>query len=205
MGAPPPKEQVGSGPITLQTRPCNTLDRFAIFLWIRIQSIMARPWLVLLAITSAFLVARSSPTPPRQLATENEAGAADNTSWTKYVRGPSSKTVVPASILSQYTAGNVSNINSLAGSGTGPAVLTRLSTNDTAPVFVIDFGINVAGQLAIEFAGSSNTSEGFPGITLAFSETLQFLSDRSDFTRSDNAGGVRFIILIYYYPRYTAC
>ena len=180
MGAPPLNQdpQVGPGtPVVHQSLPYHTHYRF-------IQFIMARPWLTLLAITSAALVARSSPNSPRQ------AIAAPDASWTKYVRSPSSKTVTPVSILSQYTAGNVTNADSLVGQGQGPAVLARAATNDTVPIIVLDFGINVAGQLTIEFAGSSNSSEGFPGITLAFSETLQYLSDRSDFTRSDNAGGV---------------
>ena len=56
----------------------------------------------------------------------------------------------------------------------------------TPPSVTIDFGKNVVGYPHIDFAWASS---GNPGVRLAFSETLQFLTDRSDFARSDNAGG----------------
>lgn len=51
------------------------------------------------------------------------------------------------------------------------------------PTIVVDFGINVVGFPQISFGGASSNS---PGIRLAFSETLQYLSETSDFSRSDN-------------------
>jgi hypothetical protein len=54
------------------------------------------------------------------------------------------------------------------------------------PSVTIDFGINVVGYPRIAFAYASDNN---PGVRLAFSETTQYLSDRSDFARSDNAGG----------------
>ncbi len=118
----------------------------------------------------------------------------DGTDWHKYVRAPSDKNILPARVLSAYAAGNVTSAGSLAHpavvSAQGPTVLTRLAASDDIPTVVLDFGQNTVGLLTIDFDGSYNISTGFPGITLAFSETLQYLTDRSDFTRSDNAGGV---------------
>ncbi|WP_433185855.1 alpha-L-rhamnosidase C-terminal domain-containing protein [Actinoallomurus sp. CA-150999] len=50
----------------------------------------------------------------------------------------------------------------------------------------LDFGKVVVGYPKIRFGGASADH---PGVRLAFSETLQYLTDRSDFTRSDFAGG----------------
>lgn len=55
-----------------------------------------------------------------------------------------------------------------------------------APSVTLDFGKVVVGYPRIRFASASDNS---PGVRLAFSETKQFLGDRSDFTRSDQAGG----------------
>ncbi|MFB7993026.1 alpha-L-rhamnosidase C-terminal domain-containing protein [Streptomyces sp. NPDC056002] len=55
-----------------------------------------------------------------------------------------------------------------------------------APSVTIDFGKVVVGYPKIDFASASGNR---PGVRLAFSETLQFLTDRSDFTRNDQAGG----------------
>ncbi|MFI7382732.1 alpha-L-rhamnosidase C-terminal domain-containing protein [Streptomyces sp. NPDC049813] len=54
------------------------------------------------------------------------------------------------------------------------------------PSVTVDFGKVVVGHPRIRFAAASDDS---PGVRVAFSETLQFLTDRSDFTRSDQAGG----------------
>lgn len=106
--------------------------------------------------------------------------------WQKYVRSPPTKTVRPAEVLSQYTVGNVTNPNGLL-TGKGATILTRTQSSQT-PTIVVDWGMNIAGFLSINFGGSYNTSIGLPGIRLAFSETLQYLTDRSDFSRSDNVG-----------------
>lgn len=53
------------------------------------------------------------------------------------------------------------------------------------PSVVLDFGKVVVGYPHVRFAWASANS---PGVRLAFSETLQYLSDRSDFTRSDQSG-----------------
>lgn len=50
----------------------------------------------------------------------------------------------------------------------------------------LDFGKVVAGYPKIGFAGAS---AGHPGVRLSFSETTQYLTDRSDFARSDFSGG----------------
>lgn len=54
---------------------------------------------------------------------------------------------------------------------------------EETPSVVVDFGQNVVGYLQIDFAGASDN---FPGIQLGFSETLEYLTNTSDFTRSDN-------------------
>ena len=56
----------------------------------------------------------------------------------------------------------------------------------TPPSVTIDFGQNYVGYPHIDFAWAS---AGNPGVRLAFSETTEYLSDRSDFERSDNSGG----------------
>jgi Bacterial alpha-L-rhamnosidase 6 hairpin glycosidase domain/Bacterial alpha-L-rhamnosidase C-terminal domain/F5/8 type C domain len=58
-------------------------------------------------------------------------------------------------------------------------------TADEVPRVVVDFGKVVVGYPHIAF---TSASAGNPGVRLAFSETLQFLTDRSDFTRSDQSG-----------------
>ncbi|MFE4722795.1 alpha-L-rhamnosidase C-terminal domain-containing protein, partial [Streptomyces sp. NPDC056728] len=55
-----------------------------------------------------------------------------------------------------------------------------------APSVTLDFGKVVVGYPKVTFASASGNN---PGVRLAFSETLQFLTDRSDFTRNDQAGG----------------
>ncbi|MFF2478005.1 alpha-L-rhamnosidase C-terminal domain-containing protein [Streptomyces sp. NPDC058066] len=55
-----------------------------------------------------------------------------------------------------------------------------------APSVTLDFGKVVVGHPKVDFASASGNH---PGVRLAFSETLQFLTDRSDFTRNDQAGG----------------
>lgn len=117
-------------------------------------------------------------------------GAADTTpSWQKYVRSPASNTVKPVGVLSDNTVGNVSNPNGLIG-GQEPTVLSLNTESDQLPTIVVDFGQNVVGVLSLQFSGSQSLSTGLPGLRLAFSETTEYLTDRSDFTRSDNASGV---------------
>ncbi|WP_328902841.1 discoidin domain-containing protein [Streptomyces sp. NBC_00441] len=55
------------------------------------------------------------------------------------------------------------------------------------PSVTVDFGKVVVGYPRIRFAGASDNS---PGVRVAFSETKQFLTDRSDFTRDDQADRV---------------
>jgi hypothetical protein len=113
--------------------------------------------------------------------------------WQKYVRSPSNRIVYPARIVANYTQGNVTNPQGLL-TGKGSTLFTRTPRNtssapDLSPTVVVDFGQNVAGYLSISFGGSYNSTLGRPGIRLAFSETLEYLSDISDFTRGFN---VRF-------------
>jgi hypothetical protein len=55
------------------------------------------------------------------------------------------------------------------------------------PSVILDFGKVVVGYPAIAFAGASTNH---PGVRLAFSESRQYLTDRSDFTRSDNGASI---------------
>ncbi|KAI3400644.1 hypothetical protein diail_2356 [Diaporthe ilicicola] len=114
----------------------------------------------------------------------------DESTWQRYVRGPFSNTISPARLLDKYTSGNVSNAQGIITGGI--TTLTRGGPDQDIPSLVLDFGWNYAGILNIDFAGAEAAGQGLarttslPGITLAFSETLQFLTNRSDFTRSDN-------------------
>lgn len=58
---------------------------------------------------------------------------------------------------------------------------------DPAPSITLDFGKVVVGYPKIAFAGASADH---PGVRVAFSETTQYLSDISDFTRSDNGDAI---------------
>ena len=107
--------------------------------------------------------------------------ASQNASWQSYIVGPSTTRDTPSKVLS--TSGNVTNASGLLPNGSGPAVLSRPTSSDDIPTITIDFGLNTVGFVEIEFAGASSNS---PGLRLAFSETTEFLTNRSDFTRSDN-------------------
>jgi hypothetical protein len=75
----------------------------------------------------------------------------------------------------------------------GPGEFTRINevwpglVDTTPPAVVVDFGQVVAGFLSITFAGASSNN---PGIRLAFSETIQYLTDVSDFSRSNNVSPI---------------
>lgn len=121
----------------------------------------------------------------------SDAQSGNASSWHKYVRAPPNRTVAPKAILSQYTTGDVTNADALLSDDGNVAYLKRTSSASDTPAVVIDFGQNVVGLLEIQFSGSqSYSAQERSGLKLIFSETLQFLGDRSDFTRSDNAGGV---------------
>lgn len=55
------------------------------------------------------------------------------------------------------------------------------------PSVTVDFGKVVVGYPRVRFTAASDNA---PGVRLAFSETRPCLTDRSDFTRADQAGGV---------------
>jgi len=61
-----------------------------------------------------------------------------------------------------------------------------LVPDPVTPSVVVDFGKVVVGYPVLTFAGASANH---PGLRLSFSESTQYLGDRSDFTRSDFAGG----------------
>lgn len=109
--------------------------------------------------------------------------------WQKYVRSPPNRIVYPARIVANYTQGNVTNPQGLL-TGKGSTLFTRTPRNasspDLAPTVVVDFGQNIAGYLSISFGGSYNSTPGRPGIRLAFSETLEYLTGTSDFSRGYN-------------------
>lgn len=142
--------------------------------------------LVLLLFTSLTV---TTPAPSRKFRTR----ALNETTWQQYVRAPSSTTLSPVRWLPEYSKGSITNGDGIVGAGV--TTLTRNSPKEKMPSIVLDFGQNYAGVLSINFAGAevaeyakgpyANTST-LPGIALAFSESLEYLSNRSDFTRSDN-------------------
>lgn len=115
-----------------------------------------------------------------------DRGASNDSNWHEYVRAPSSDTVTPKGIVTGSSTGGVSNPSGLINGDTA-TVLSRLHSSDPVPSLIVDFGQNLAGYLNIKLKGNSNSSDALPGLRLAFSETLQYLTNRSDFTRSDNA------------------
>lgn len=132
-------------------------------------------WILLLvsdAVCHAAALGRRAP--PKQ-----------QTDWHQYIRSPQTSIVKPQSILAANTTGNVTNPDGILGNNGSPTILTR-KEGDAVPSLIVDFGQNVVGVVSMAFAGSSNSTEGFPGLKLAFSETQQFLTDVCDFTRSDN-------------------
>ncbi|KAL3297413.1 alpha-L-rhamnosidase A [Colletotrichum asianum] len=115
--------------------------------------------------------------------------ASHDPSWYRYVRASKSKTIFPARVLPDLTRGDVANPSGLVTGEGGPTVLTRLSESNEIPSVTVDFGQNTVGIVSISFAGSETpdgSGDARPGIRLAFSETLQFLSNVSDFSRSYN-------------------
>ncbi|KAK1471723.1 alpha-L-rhamnosidase A [Colletotrichum cuscutae] len=125
-------------------------------------------------------------------------------SWHRHVRASESRTIYPARVIPDLTRGDVANPSGLINGEGGPTVFTRDSAGDEAPSVTVDFGQNTVGIISISFAGSSSSStsgtvghgnderkdqedsSSRPGIRLAFSETRQFLSNVSDFSRSYN-------------------
>lgn len=152
----------------------------------RYMQIMVALWSLAVALLGTSTTTSATPL-------ERADAKAQAPSWHQYVRSPSSDVVKPAKILADQTKGDVSNADGLI-TGKGPTVLTRKTKGDTAPSIVVDFGQNVVGLLGLTFAGSTNGTDGFPGLRLTFSETMEFLTDRSDYTRSYNAGGVSLSI-----------
>lgn len=101
-------------------------------------------------------------------------------SLNEYVRAPSSNIVKPKTVL--HTHGHVENAEGLINHD-GVATLERARTDDPVPSITLDFGQDIVGFVQIHFAGASSNS---PGIRLTFSETKEYLTNVSDFTRSDN-------------------
>jgi hypothetical protein len=66
-------------------------------------------------------------------------------------------------------------------------VYPGLVPTDVPPSITLDFGKVVVGYPKISFVGASANH---PGIRVAFSETKQYLTDTSDFTRSDNGDSI---------------
>ncbi|PHH69140.1 hypothetical protein CDD82_7972 [Ophiocordyceps australis] len=108
-------------------------------------------------------------------------------SWHKFIQSPGARIIKPVDIVDKRVNGTVKDpYNFLLGEQT---FLLRRSVMEDVPSVVVDFGRVVVGTLEIDFGVSHNFSAGRPGVRLAFSETLEFLSDRSDYTRSDSAQG----------------
>jgi len=143
--------------------------------WVRTAVMSPKRLMTLLAASLAVVAA--APAAQQHFMDGND------TAWHKYVRAPAEHRLTSPKVLDQFTSGDIK----ISGDD---ITFTRLHPSDPIPEVVLDFGLNVAGQVSIKFEGASsaNRSQGLPGLRLAFSETLQFLTNRSDFTRSDNAG-----------------
>lgn len=117
------------------------------------------------------------------LSVRQDAPEAPPPSWHKYVRAPSGTVVKPVKIVADLTLGNVTNPEALLENGGAVTILSREPFSPSMPTVVVDFGKVVVGKFQIDFAGATSNS---PGIRLAFSESLQYLSNISDFSRSNN-------------------
>lgn len=148
----------------------------------RFPSFALRATIFALFLSTTTLTA-ANPAPRRR---GIESRQSSDTSWQQYVRAPSSTTVTPISYLEKYSSGNITNPGGIVGDGV--TTLTRTDSSEDPPSIVLDFGQNHAGVLSIKFAGASAPAgtNAAPGLSLAFSETLEYLTNRSDFTRSDN-------------------
>ena len=151
-----------------------------VVLLIILAAIMLLPTLLLVH----FLIHVSQVNPAAASHYQGTLGSEPPDDWEKYVQSPAKNIVSPVAIVSNYTQGNVTNADGLL-TGQGATTLNR-NDGDIAPTIVVDFGQNIAGFPSIQFGGASNSTPGFPGIRLAFSETLEFLTNVSDFSRSDN-------------------
>lgn len=109
----------------------------------------------------------------------------NSTTWHRNVRAVAGEVIRPFTVLEASSTGRVLNPQGLIA-GDEPTVLERPSRTDEVPSVVVDFGINTVGILTIEFAGAEGVDGSLPGVRLAFSETLEHLSNNSDFTRSYN-------------------
>lgn len=116
---------------------------------------------------------------------QEELGTEAPDNWQTYVRSPPTEIVHPVRLVSDQTLGNVTNPDGFL-TGKGSTILTRTDESDVPPAIVVDFGQNIVGYVSISFGGAYNTTPGLPGIRLAFSETLEYLTNVSDFTRSYN-------------------
>lgn len=101
-------------------------------------------------------------------------------SWHKYVRAPPSSDVRPVKVVN--ITGNVTNANALVTQG-GSTTFARRSTGDIVPSVTLDFGQVIVGYPQISFESASNNH---PGLRLTFSESTEYLTNVSDFTRSNN-------------------
>lgn len=153
-----------------------------------LEHLLFQTWLFLLLAASGS--APPSPTittqPGRNL--PRSSTLSNDTNWQKYVRAPSSRTIIPQRVLPGSVSGNVSNPDGLV-TGDGLTILTRWSEDEDPPALVVDFGDNLVGLLGIQFNGASSLSAGPVGLRLAFSETVEYgyLTNVSDFSRSNNA------------------
>lgn len=158
------------------------------------SSFRAASLAVLLFFITSLTVATPAPSNKR---TSFKTPALNDTSWQQYVRAPASTTLSPVRWLPASSNGSITNGDGIVGGGDGVTTLTRTSSSEDMPSIVLDFGQNYAGVLSIHFAGAevaaatggdknTNASTALPGLTLAFSESLELLTNRSDFTRSDN-------------------
>jgi hypothetical protein len=117
----------------------------------------------------------------------------DGTTWQPAATVTGNAQVQDAVTFSQPVTTTQVRITVTADQNTPQGEFTRINevwpgvVNDPpVPSVTLDFGKVVVGYPQINFAGASANH---PGVRLAFSETTQYLTDRSDFTRSDVSGG----------------
>ncbi len=102
--------------------------------------------------------------------------------WQRFVMAPTAPVIHPVRIVS--TAGSVSGVATLVGSGLGRATL-MMTPGGRSPVIVVDYGRDVGGVPYFVVRSESGT----PLLHSAYSEGLQYLGPHGDQTPPNSPTG----------------
>lgn len=97
-----------------------------------------------------------------------------NPDWQHYVEAPSATTVTPLRVVS--TTGDVTNATGLTSGGNGQGTTLTLTQGGTAPVLVLDYGLDTGGLPTFDVTSVSGT----PVLRAAYAEALHNLTTSGD-------------------------